>query len=97
MTTTNGYYSHAEGESTNANGNYSHAEGRDTTANGNYSHAEGYYTSASGYSQHVSGKYNIAQGNPSSFVDTDYAYIIGNGTSNVLRANALTLDWLGNL
>ena len=96
-TTANGDYSHAEGYYANANGLYSHAEGVYTTTNGAYSHAEGYYTSASGYGQHVAGRYNISQGNPSSFVNTDYAYIIGNGTSNVLRANALTLDWLGNL
>ena len=40
--------------------------------------------------QHVQGKYNI---NDDSNV---YAHIVGNGTSNVARSNAHTLDWSGN-
>lgn len=83
--------SHAEGAGTKASGNSSHAEGYGTTASGAYSHAEGYYTAALSDCQHVQGKYNN--------YDTNgvFAFIIGNGTSNNARSNALTVDWAGNL
>lgn len=67
------------------------AEGYNTTASGDYSHAEGYQTIASGQYQHVGGKWNIEDTN------NKYALIIGNGTSNENRSNALTVDWDANL
>ena len=88
-TAASGFYSHAEGESTNANGDDSHAEGFFTEASGKYSHAEGEYTIANGKSQHVQGKYNIA--------DETSAFIIGNGSSDNARSNAVKIDWSGNL
>ena len=88
-TAASGFYSHAEGESTNANGDDSHAEGFFTEASGKYSHAEGEYTIANGKSQHVQGKYNIA--------DETSAFIIGNGSSDNARSNAMKVDWGGNL
>ena len=88
-TAASGFYSHAEGESTNANGDDSHAEGFFTEASGKYSHAEGEYTIANGESQHVQGKYNIA--------DETSAFIIGNGSSDNARSNAMKIDWSGNL
>ena len=88
-TTASGDYSHAEGESTTASGEYSHAEGEVTTAEGKYSHAEGNNTIANGESQHVQGKYNIA--------DETSAFIIGNGSSDNARSNAMKIDWGGNL
>ena len=88
-TTASGAVSHAEGESTNANGDDSHAEGFFTEASGKYSHAEGEYTIANGKSQHVQGKYNIA--------DETSAFIIGNGSSDNARSNAVKIDWSGNL
>ncbi|MDE6021819.1 MAG: hypothetical protein K2H01_12580 [Ruminococcus sp.] len=56
-----------------------------------YSHAEGTGTVAGSQYQHVGGAFNI--------IDTSnkYARIIGNGTSQDTRSNALTLDWDGNL
>lgn len=104
-TTASGYYSHAEGSTTNATADTSHAEGSGTTASGyashaegsgttataGSSHAEGSGTKASSANQHVQGKYNVE--------DTTgaYAMIIGNGTSDDARSNALTVDWNGNV
>ena len=104
-TTASGYYSHAEGSTTNATADTSHAEGSNTTASGYASHAEGSGTTAtagsshtegsgtkaSSANQHVQGKYNIE--------DTagTYAMIIGNGTADDARSNALTVDWNGNV
>ena len=72
-----------------ANGNFSHAEGSETTASGSYSHTEGHGTIAASFYQHVQGKYNIEDSN------SEYAFIIGNGTSNSARSNAFAVDWNG--
>ena len=89
LTTASGNASHAEGDSTIASGGSSHAEGYNTTASGISSHAEGYNIIANGNYQHVQGRYNIA--------DTTSAFIIGNGSSNTARSNAMKVDWSGNL
>lgn len=66
------------------------AEGYNNTASGNYSHAEGYETIAKGDYSHAQGKYNIQDDN------NTYALIVGNGTADNDRSNALTVDWEGN-
>ena len=101
-----GGHAHSEGVSTNATGEASHAEGDGTTAGpGSAAHAEGNLTKAVGRSSHAQntgtiassdhqttlGKYNVEDAN-----DT-YAVIVGNGTSNTARSNALTVDWSGNV
>ena len=101
------YGPHAEGYSSVASGNYaSHAEGNATTASGiNGSHSEGYGSVASGDASHAQneatiaasdnqtalGKYNVADN-----ADT-YAVIVGNGTADNARSNALTVDWSGDV
>lgn len=108
-TTSSGKYSHAEGGGgTTASGDFgSHAEGANTTASGDYgSHAEGFNTEASGdYGAHAQnwgtkassraqtalGKFNVEDSNG------DYAVILGNGTGNGSRSNAMTIDWNGNI
>ena len=95
-TTASGSHSHAEGDNTIASGIGSHAEGDDTTASGIDSHAGGRGTIAQGYCQTVIGHYNIPQSS-SPVVNTDHAFIIGNGTDSNTRSNALTVDWSGNL
>ena len=84
------YYSHAEGYKSISVGNYSHAEGEQTTAAGKGSHAEGLGTQANGEYQHTQGKWNLIDS------EQKYAHIVGNGTSNINRANIHTLDWNGN-
>ena len=89
-TTASGESSHAEGDFTTAEGDYSHTEGQRTSARGTCAHAEGSYTQADGVNQHVQGKYNIAN------ISSTYAHIVGNGSSQLERSNAHTLDWDGN-
>ena len=90
-TESSNYASHAEGYYTKASGLYSHSEGYYTIAASNHSHAEGSHTIASSDYQHVEGKYNIKDAN------SKYAHIIGNGTSDSDRSNALTVDWNGTI
>lgn len=84
-----GRSSHAEGEGTYAPGKYSHASGFETSAQGEGSYAEGLGTIVRGNYSHVQGKYNQD-------TETNYAHIVGNGTSYDNRSNAHTLDWDGN-
>lgn len=90
MTYAHGDYSHAEGVYTTTFGEASHAEGSSTYARGFASHAEGDNTKASGDTQHVQGKYNIED------TENKYAHIVGNGSNEISRSNAHTLDWSGN-
>lgn len=90
-TITNGECSHAEGDQSQANGDYSHAEGYYCIANGARSHAQNDGTKASSYAQTTIGKYNVEDSN------NTYAFIIGNGTNNSSRSNALTVDWNGHI
>ena len=108
-TIASGEYSHAEGGSTTASAGYSHAEGYATVASGPHSHAEGFYTTAGGTNSHAGGcgttviKFNqtaIGEYNEiDNYADTHgkYAFIIGNGTADNARSNALTVDWYGNV
>ena len=110
FTTASGDGSHAQGGQTTASGEASHAEGRETTASGNSSHAEGYDTTASGYishaegtgtianhkSQHVIGEFNIADPSTAAgYQKGNYVCIIGNGTNENTRSNALAIKWDG--
>ena len=91
LTLAGGPYSHAEGSNTRAGGSSSHAEGDNSTADGQYSHAQNLGTKATSTAQTAIGKYNIDDTN------NTYALIIGNGTSNSSRSNALTVDWNGGV
>ena len=103
-TLASGICSHAEGHATTARGNYSHAEGNFSTASGIYSHSEGYSTASADFAhsegsgavaasiaQHAQGKFNAIDSN------NKYAFIIGNGTDNDNRSNALAIDWDGKI
>lgn len=89
------HYSHAEGNSCIANASNSHAEGNSTVANGSNSHAEGFGTIANRSSQHVFGEYNVEE-TGDAYSKGAFVEIVGNGTANVSRSNARTLDWSGN-
>ena len=93
-----------EGSSSNtADGDCSHAEGSSTTASGNYSHAQNFHTTATKTGQTAIGSYNVSDTattttHPSGTTDYgQYAFIIGNGTTDTARHNALTVDWTGKL
>ena len=97
ITKASGNYSHAEGSGTMATALMSHAEGVATIASGYASHAEGVGTTANHNSQHAQGQFNIADNSTADSTDRgNYAYIVGNGTSDTERSNAHTLDWSGN-
>ena len=80
---------HSEGASTVSSANCSHAEGYMSTSSGIASHSEGWGTIAGGQCQTAMGKYNIR--------DTKNYLIVGKGSSDTGRSNALTLDKSGNL
>jgi len=84
-------YSHAEGFSAIANGEAAHAEGYGTISNGDNAHAQNLGTKASSDNQTALGKYNVEDA-----ADT-YAVIVGKGTADNARSNALTVDWSGNV
>ena len=100
-----GYLSHAEGYNSLASGNVSHAEGSDVVASGYISHAEGRDSVASGNNSHAQNKGTVAASSSQTALGTynvedaagTYAAIIGNGTDDSNRSNALTVDWSGNV
>lgn len=99
-----GEYSHAEGYETVASRSSSHAEGSYTTASSTNAHAEGNRTVASGVNSHAGGDRTIASQQDQTAIgqlnveDTQglYLFIIGNGTADNARSNALTVAWNGN-
>ena len=93
-----GRYSHAEGSSTAASGGSAHAEGTSTVASGVAAHAAGNRTIAATKSQTVVGEYNVEDNPNDDHTERgNYAFIVGNGTSNNARSNAFAIDWDGNL
>lgn len=103
QTIANGKSSHAEGNQTKANGENSHAEGSFCQAIADHSHAEGYATLAEGWASHAGGFHTIASGSCQTVFgeynvkDINSLFIIGNGTSDSARSNALRVDSTGRL
>lgn len=103
LTEANAYGAHAEGCGTIANGQYCHAEGYETYADYAYSHAQNLGTIATRKSQTSLGSFNVEDTaqtttHPSGEVEYgQYAVIVGNGTDDNSRSNALTIDWSGNV
>ena len=93
--TASGFFSIAMGRFTTASGDYSTAMGRDTTASGDYSTAMGFQTEASDRSSLVIGQYNLlgstVTNSATSFSTSNTAFVIGNGTANDSRSDALTV------
>lgn len=94
---------HAEGANTQAYLIGAHAEGRGSIANERGAHAQNEYTIASKEAQTALGTYNLEDTStttthPSSAsAYGQYAFIVGNGTDDNDRSNALTVDWQGNV
>lgn len=86
-----GECSFATGSGSEATGNYSFAGGRGAETSGTDSFAFGEWSLASSNHQFVIGKYNVED-----TADT-YSLIVGKGSADNARSNALTLDWSGNL
>lgn len=72
--------------------------GQNTTASGKYSTSNGFTTTARAYACFVVGAFNdsIASSSPTTYIQTDPVFIIGNGTDAVTRSNAMTVLKNGN-
>ena len=94
-TSASGSRSTAMGGYSLASGNYSTAMGAETAASGEYSTAMGYQTDASDRSSLVIGEYNLlgstVTNSASQFSTENTAFVIGNGTANDSRSDALTV------
>lgn len=86
----------AFGQATHASGSRSFAMGNFSEAKGAVSTAIGSYVVAEGDSSFVVGKYNV-QDETNGVADNNYAVIVGNGTADNARSNAMTVDWDGNV
>lgn len=90
-----GLSSSAMGSGTTANGDYSFASGAVTIADGDYSAAIGRGLVAAAMSQITLGSFNVDTGasvdGDSNWFSTDHLFVIGNGTSDSDRSNALTI------
>lgn len=92
-TVASGEYSTAIGMQTTASAIYSTAMGYRTSASAAYSTAMGELTSAGARGSLSLGRFNdsIAASSPSTWVDTDPVFIIGNGSSINSRRNAFII------
>lgn len=88
-----GYAAMTTGEHTKAYGSHSTAIGDETRAKGTNSFSMGYSTNAKGYSSLVIGMYNdsLLTTNQTVAADTTPLFIVGNGSSNVVRHNAVVV------
>lgn len=90
-----GGYSYAEGYYTTSNGEASHTEGVYTLATAKGSHAQNIGTRASVTGQTAMGTYNSVMAHtPDKYNDL---LIVGNGTSDTNRSNAMAVDKTGEL
>lgn len=111
-TRASGESSHAEGESCYATAKYARVGGAYSSAVGLCSNAQGYNcyvsapyahaynlgTSAQRRSQTVIGEYNALDADVGDITTYgNYVFIIGNGTADDARSNALTVDWNGDI
>ncbi|MEE9361020.1 MAG: tail fiber domain-containing protein [Cellulophaga sp.] len=99
-TRANGKHSTAMGHFSNASGKYSTAIGNSTTASGVSSTVMGLNTNSKSYAETVIGVYNtdyaLAIDGATQFNVTDRLFIIGNGTGNTNRSDALVMLKNGN-
>ena len=95
-TVASGSYSHSEGCRTKSIGSYSHSEGFITVAKANYSHAGGLGTEAYSEACFAFGKYNTVPARQITANDASLM-VIGNGSSDSSKSNALRLDYVGCL
>jgi Chaperone of endosialidase len=65
--------------------------GYQTLANGTYTTSIGVYTHAEAYASLVIGRYNLVAGSTTTWQASDPLFVIGNGSSNALRSNAVTV------
>lgn len=91
-----GNYAVSLGNNVTASGYNSFIAGQNVLASGDYSRCFGLHTTSQSYASVVTGRYNVIEGSTDSWVSTDPLFVIGNGTSDVLRNNAFTVLKNGN-
>ena len=97
-TTADASASTAMGSFTNAKGIASTAMGSGTIASGTSSTSMGFQTIAKSYASLAMGRYNDTTSSSSiSWILTDPLFIVGNGTANSTRSNAVTVLKNGNV
>jgi hypothetical protein len=96
-TTASADFSTAIGSGTTASGLRATAMGASTTASGHEATAMGRGTTAQAYASLALGQYNVVEGSQTSWVVTDPLLVVGNGTDEADRSNALTLRKNGDL
>jgi len=77
--------------------NYSFVFGRNNDVASDYAVTIGSYINNTCFASNVFGRYNYNYGQPTSWINTDPLFVIGNGTSNQLRSNAFTVLKSGNI
>ncbi|MFL6515934.1 MAG: hypothetical protein ACJ8M1_13025 [Chthoniobacterales bacterium] len=87
----------AVGSSVQSGGRNSAAFGSNTRAAGDNAVAVGDHTQAQGFGQFVTGSYNVPQGAAATSSIDDQLFVIGNGTDDLHRSNALTVLRNGNV
>ncbi|PLX00104.1 MAG: hypothetical protein C0594_16045, partial [Marinilabiliales bacterium] len=92
-----GDYSYAMGLNSMAQRIGSYAFGENALADGAYAYAFGQGTYAKAINSFVVGRYNEGIGSSTGWSDTDPLFVIGNGTSDVARNNAVTVLKNGNV
>lgn len=92
-TTASGTASTAIGEQTSASGSVSTAMGAFTNASGDFSTATGFFTTAEDHCTFIIGRLNTDDPtpNPDSFSLANRAFVIGNGTDEYSRSDAMTV------
>ena len=99
-TLASGNNSFSAGWKTTASGHYSIAAGESTVASGSHSMALGLGTIAQSYGSLAIGRYNVGDGNGAvwdSWSSSDPIFVIGNGTGDSDRNNAMTVFKNGNV
>jgi hypothetical protein len=87
----------AMGSGTTASGIVSTAMGYQTQATGEHAASMGRGTTAQAQASLVLGRYNVIEGSMDTWVEDDPVLVVGNGTDDANRSNALTLRKNGNL
>ncbi len=81
----------AMGSSTQAIGFNSFAIGKDTISNGQFSAAFNIDSTAQAYQSNVFGRFNVISGTTDTWIDTEPLFVVGNGSDDLNRSNAITV------
>jgi len=90
--TASSLYTFASGLNSSATAPFAFARGSNATASGSFSMSCGLYTRANTYSEFVLGRYNNQSTTINAWNEEDALFRIGNGSSDTVRSDALTVQ-----